>query len=47
MMRPQTIRVVAAILVIMLCLSFIAGWDTALAQQVWADWLVPSALELF
>jgi hypothetical protein len=47
MMQRQTIRIIAMVVVVILCLSFIAGWDTALAQQVWAEWLVRSPLELF
>jgi hypothetical protein len=47
MMKRRTIRIIALIVVVMLRLSFIAGWDTALAQQVWAEWLVRSPLELF
>jgi hypothetical protein len=39
MMRPGTIRIVAAALVVMVCLTFVAGWDTVSAQQVWSDWI--------
>ncbi len=47
MMQRQTIRIIALMVVVMLCLSFIAGWDTVLAQQVWAEWLVRSPFEMF
>jgi hypothetical protein len=41
MMRPRTIRILAAALVLMVCLTFVAGWDTVFAQQVWSDWITP------
>jgi hypothetical protein len=47
MMRPKTIRIIAAVTVAVLALTFIAGWDNALAQQVWGDWLVSCPLCCF
>jgi len=46
MMRPRTIRIVALMLVIMVCLTFVTRWDTVLAQDVWSDWLCRSALHV-
>ena len=39
MMRPRTIRVVAVVLVVMVCLTFVAGWDIVFGQHVLSDWL--------
>jgi len=47
MMRERTIRIVAMTLVLMVSLTFAAGWDTVFAQYVWSDWFVPCALCCF
>jgi len=39
MMQPRTIRIIAGVLVVMMALTFAAGWDTVFLQQVWADWI--------
>jgi hypothetical protein len=41
MMRPRTIRIVSVALVLMVCLTFLTGWDTVFAQQVWSEWITP------
>jgi len=47
MMRPRTIRIIAAALVVMLGLTFAAGWDPVFAQQVWSSWISLSPLCCF
>lgn len=39
MMRPRTIRIIALVLALMVCLTAFAGWDTVFAQYVMSDWL--------
>ena len=45
MMRPRTIRIIALVLALMVCLTAFAGWDTVFEKYVTADWL--SGLTMF
>jgi hypothetical protein len=45
MMRPRTIRIIALVLALMVCLTAFAGWDSVFEKYVTADWL--SGLTMF
>ena len=43
--RPRTLRIVALVVALMVCLAAFAGWDTVLERYVTSDWL--SGLTMF
>jgi hypothetical protein len=47
MLGQRTIRIVAAVLVLMVCLTFVAGADIVFGRQVWSDWITRCALCCF
>jgi hypothetical protein len=40
MMGQRAIRIVAAVLVLMVCLTLVAGVDIVFGRQVWSDWII-------
>ena len=43
--RPRTLRIVALVVALMVCLAAFAGWDTVFERYVTSDWL--SQLTIF
>jgi len=44
MMRPRTIKIIATVLIFMIGLTFVAGWDIVFNQHVSAEWICKSIL---
>jgi len=45
MMSPRTIRIVAIVLILIVCLAGLAGWDIVFDRFVTSEW--PPHYELF